>query len=64
MTEALNIAENVPVISSLIKRKHGIERINKCKSEKAKTLGSLDFASVSATTPVFLYMYSNKRIKQ
>ena len=64
MIEVQNIAENVPITSSLIKRKYGIGKINKCKSEKAKSLESLDFTRVSDTTSVFLYMYSNKRLKQ
>ena len=33
---------------------------NKCKSEKAKNLETLDLTRVTFTMPVFLIMYSNK----
>ena len=64
MIEAQNTVKNVLIIFSLIKRKYGIGRINKYKSEKAKSLETLDFTRITFTMPVFLIMYSNKRIKQ
>lgn len=56
MIEAQNTVKNVLIIFSLIKRKYGIGRINKYKSEKAKSLETLDFTRVTFTMPVFLIM--------